>query len=350
MSVIDVFEREHPRILVTGATGFTGSHLAGALVRAGARVRVLVRRPEALPSDVRPRLEILVGDIRDSAAVHRAVAGCDQVYHIAALYRDASGPSRVYWDVNVTGTDHLLAACEAHRVKRLIHCSTMGVHGNVTTIPSDETAPFAPSDEYQRSKLVAEERVWAWYGRTQIPTTVVRPAGIYGPGDRRFLKLFRTIRQGYFVMLGSGTTRFHAVYIDDLIQGFLRCGTEPGAIGESFCIGGDEYVTLNELVALIAQVLGVSRPRWHLPVWPFFVAGALCEAVCVPLKINPPLHRRRVGFFTHNRAFSIDKATRCLGYAPQVSLREGIRRTAEWYSAQGQLAPVAPRPHAALVA
>ena len=329
-----------PRVLVTGASGFTGSHLAHALVREGFRVRALVRRESAATPLLAEQVELAVGDIRDREAVRRAVEGCEQVYHLAALYRDAAAPRHAYWDVNVTGTEHVLEACAAHGVRRLIHCSTMGVHGNVSAIPSDETAAFNPGDDYQRAKLAAEERVWAWHRRTLIPTTVVRPAGIYGPGDLRFLKLFRSIRRGYFAMLGRGTTWFHAVYIDDLVRGVLLCGSRDAAVGEAFCIAGDRYVTLNEFAASIARVLGVPEPSWRVPVWPFYAAGAVCEAVCMPLKIQPPLYRRRVEFFTHNRAFSSAKAERLLGYRPQVSLEDGLRRTAEWYVAHGRLDPV----------
>lgn len=325
------------RVLVTGANGLSGSHLARALLQQGHRVRGFMRRPDLLPADLRARLEVADGDLRDAAAVRRAVEGCDTVYHVAALYRDTSATGRAYWDVNVGGTEHVLAACEAHRVQRLVHCSTIGVHGNVTAVPSDETAPFNPSDDYQRSKLEAEQRVWAWFRRTGIPTTVVRPAGIYGPGDLRFLKLFRGIQDGYFVMLGSGTVRFQAVYIDNLLQGYLRCGTEAAAIGEAFIICDERHVALNEFVGLIADTLRVPPPRWRAPVWPFYAAGALCEAVCVPLRMQPPLHRRRVGFFTHNRAFTSAKAQRLLGYRPQVTLADGLRRTAEWYADHGLL-------------
>ncbi len=327
------------RVLVTGASGFTGSHLARALLEAGAAVRVFVRRPEALPADLRASLEVACGDVRDPAAVAQAVAGCEVVYHVAALYRDASSRAQEYWDVNVAGTEHVLAACARHAVRRLVYTSTVGVHGDVAAIPADESAPFNPGDAYQRSKLVAEERVWAWYRATQIHTVVVRPAGIYGPGDLRFLKLFRAIRDCRFIMLGDGQTLFHGVYIDDLVQGYLLAGMRDRAIGETFIISGDRYVTLNELVELVARTMGAPGPRWHLPVWPFYAAGAVCEAVCVPLKINPPLHRRRVGFFTHNRAFTSAKAERLLGYTPQVSLAEGLRRAAEWYQAQGYVRP-----------
>lgn len=324
-------------VLVTGASGFTGGHLVAALLREGCRVRALVRQTSAVTPLVASQAELVVGDIREAEVVDRAVAGCDQVYHLAALYRDASAPRRAYWDVNVTGTERVLAACAKHRVQRLIHCSTMGVHGHVSTIPSNEASPFNPGDPYQRSKLEAEQRVWAWHRKTQVPTTVLRPLGIYGPGDLRFLKLFRAIQRRYFVMLGSGTIHYHLAYIDDLVDGFLRCGRLKAAVGQAFLIGHERAVTLNELVAVIAGALQVPPPALRMPVWPVYTAGALCEAVCVPLRVRPTLFRRRVDFFTHERAFDISKAKQMLGYAPQVSLADGIRRTVEWYLSQGHL-------------
>jgi nucleoside-diphosphate-sugar epimerase len=296
-----------------------------------------MREPRASPSLGAAGAQLVAGDVRDRRAIDEAVAGCDQVYHLAALYRDASAPRQAYWDVNVTGTEHVLQACTRHGITRLVHCSTMGIHGSVSKIPSDETAPYQPGDEYQRAKLAAEERVWDWHRKTDLPTAVVRPAGIYGPGDMRFLKLFRGVQGGYFTILGSGRTWFHPVYITDLIEGFLRCGTEARAVGEAFCISSGRSVTLNELVQLIADALGVRAPRWHLPVWPFYAAGALCELVCVPLRINPPIYRRRVEFFTHSRAWTSEKAQRLLGYAWQVDHAEGFSRTAQWYGAHGYL-------------
>lgn len=323
------------RVLITGVNGFTGGHLAEALLADGHTVRGMLRNPAAAPQPLRGRIEVAAGDLRDARAVEQAVAGCDVVYHVAALFRDASGPSKDYWDVNVIGTEHVLTACERHRVGRLVYCSTIGVYGHLAQVPGDETAPYAPTDDYQRSKVAAEERVWAWHRRTGIPATVIRPATIYGPGDLRFLKLFRAIRNGRFVMLGSGQVRLHPVHIQDLIHGYRLCGTHPAAVGESFIIAGERYVSLNEFAGLIADAVHVPAPAWRIPVWPVYAAGALCEAVCVPLRINPPLHRRRVGFFTHDRGFTFAKAERLLGYRPQVRLADGLGETARWYAAQG---------------
>jgi nucleoside-diphosphate-sugar epimerase len=115
------------------------------------------------------------------------------------------------------------------------------------------------------------------------------------------------------------------------------CGEVPGAAGRTYILAGGEVTSLNELTAIVAEVAGVLPPRLHLPVWPFWLAGAACEAVCAPLGVEPPLYRRRVDFFTKSRAFDITRAKQELGFAPSVSLRQGIGRTLAWYREQGWL-------------
>ena len=166
--------------------------------------------------------------------------------------------------------------------------------------------------------------------------TIVRPSGIYGPGDRRLLKLFRnTIRR--FPILGSGEIYYHLTHIDDLVDGFRLCGEHPAAAGRTYILAGGEVTTLNDLVRLIAEVGGVRPLPLHLPVWPFWMAGAACEALAVPLGLEPPIYRRRVEFFTKSRAFDITRARTELGYAPRVGLREGLARTLGWYREHGWL-------------
>ena len=169
-----------------------------------------------------------------------------------------------------------------------------------------------------------------------VEVTIARPTGIYGPGDRRLLKLFRGVVRGYPI-LGRGEIYYHLTYIDDLVEGFRLCGEHPAASNRTYILAGGEVTTLNELVALVAHVADVSPPRLHLPVWPFWIAGALCEAVCVPLGLEPPIYRRRVDFYTKSRAFDIARARREIGYAPRVGLREGIARTLDWYRQRGWL-------------
>ena len=135
----------------------------------------------------------------------------------------------------------------------------------------------------------------------------------------------------------SGEIYYHLTHIDDLVEGFRLCGEHPAAAGRTYILAGGEYTTLNQLVALIAEVAGVRPPRLHLPVWPFWIAGALCEALSVPIGIEPPIYRRRVDFYTKSRAFDISRARRELGYEPRVGLRQGIEQTLNWYRDHGWL-------------
>ncbi|MEZ5294563.1 MAG: NAD-dependent epimerase/dehydratase family protein [Vicinamibacterales bacterium] len=327
------------KVLVTGATGFTGGHLAETLARRGDAVRALVRtrslqrfQASALPGAGVVAVE---GDLGSPEALARACAGVEVVYHIAATYREAGQPDAAYRAINVDGTRHLLDAARAAGVRRVVHCSTGGVHGHISDPPANEDAPFNPGDVYQETKLEAE-RLAREFGLSRgLDVVVARPIGIHGPGDTRFLKMFKGLARGRFPMLGPCTAYYHLTYIDDLVEGFRLCGEVPAAAGRTYILAGERYTTLNELVALVAEELGVQPPRVHLPVWPVWLAGLACELVCVPLRIEPPLYRRRVDFYTKSRAFDISRARTELGYAPQVDLRTGIRRTIAWYRAQG---------------
>jgi nucleoside-diphosphate-sugar epimerase len=331
------------QILVTGAGGFTGGALANELALRGHRVRALVRRdtgwslldPELIGEG---RIELFRGDLRDAEEVDRAVAGTETVYHIAALYRSARAREKDFWESNVEGTQQVIDAARRHGVARLLHCSTIGVHGGVSEIPSDETAPFAPGDVYQRTKLEGEQRAQHAI-RSGQPITVVRPAGIYGPGDLRFLKLFSLVQSGCFVLFGSGKTSIHLVFIDDLVEGMIQAAESGGAVGKTMILAGERHTSIQELVEVVAKSLEVAPPRLRVPLWPLEGISALCEWVCRPLGVEPPLHRRRAAFFSKNRAFSIDRARRDIGYAPRVDLAEGARRSVCWYREQGLLRP-----------
>ena len=325
------------RVALTGASGYTGGRLLAALRERGDEVTVLVRAPSTTDA-IRTRASSVVeGDLADAGAVERLVAGQDAVLHVAAVYRTAGHPDDYYREVNVRGTGRLLEAAARHGVRRFVHTSTVGVHGHVANPPADESAPLAPGDIYQETKAEAEAMAFDYHRRRGVPVTVVRPGAIYGPGETRLLKLFRAIARGRYAIVGTGRTFYHPVYIDDLVAGFLLALDRDQAVGEAFLICGPSYVSQQDLAALVAKHTGGRVLPFRVPARPIQWAGDLVEAVCVPLGIEPPLHRRRVDFWTKSRAFTIEKARRLLGYDPKVGLDEGIARTAAWYRAAGWL-------------
>lgn len=324
-------------ILVTGGTGFTGRHLVRNLVTEGLQVRVLTRSARHACRVLPPEVDLVEGDVADGKTVRGCVDGVSRIFHLAASFNEAGIPDGRYRRTHVAGTGLLLEAAKDEGVERFVHVSTVGVHSHVADPPADEEYRRRPGDIYQETKNEAELLALRFQRRHDFPLTVIRPTPIYGPGDLRLLKLFKMIDRGLFVMLGNGEVCFHMVHVADLVQGLRLADREPEAIGEVFIIGGPEYCSLNELTARIADLLGKPPPRFHLPVRPLYLLSAAVEKVCVPLRIEPPIYRRRVAFFTKNRAFSIEKAERVLGYRPRYDLDRGLRDTIAWYRSEGHL-------------
>lgn len=325
------------RVLVTGATGFTGGHLARHLAGRGDSVRALVREPAAAADLFRDGIGLATGDVRDRASLDAALSGVEIVYNIAALYRQAGLREETYRAVNAEAVGTIVRRAAAAGARRVVHCSTVGVHGDVEHPPADEDAPLRPGDIYQVTKVEGERIGKEAATETGIELVIARPTGIYGPGDRRLLKLFRGVARQRFLVLGDGKIFYHLTYVEDLCEGFRLCGEMPAAAGRTYILAGPEVTTLNELTEIIAEEARVLPPRLHLPAWPFWAAGALCEAVCAPFGIEPPLYRRRVDFFTKSRAFNIARARRELGFDPKTTLRQGVRRTLGWYREHGWL-------------
>jgi nucleoside-diphosphate-sugar epimerase len=324
------------KVLVTGATGFTGQALCERLRSLGEQVVAFVRPTSVTGALEKIGVDCRVVELSSAEQLDRAFEPFDRVFHVAAAYRTELADRREFFRVNVEATRQLLERSRRYGVARFIHCSTVGVQGEIEDPPADEDYRLRPGDHYQDSKREGELLALAAF-RDGLPGAVVRPVGIYGPGDQRFLKLFRAVARGRFLMIGSGETLYHLTFIDDLIDGFMLVSSHERALGKVFTIAGPGYTTLNELVATLAEVLECPVPRWRIPLAPVLWASVVCEKLCLPLGISPPLYPRRVEFFKLSRAFSTKRAQELLGYAPKVGLREGLGRTAEWYRQQGLL-------------
>lgn len=319
------------RVLVTGATGFTGGVLAEKLFQQGHQVRVLVRDRSRISSPSRDHFDVIESDITQLDGLKQAVRDIDLVFHIAAIYRQAGVPDQRYWQVNVEASENLLQLAHLAGAKRFVHCSTVGVHGNIEEPPADETYRFSPGDIYQITKLAAEKKVLNYHLKTGFPISVIRPGAIYGAGDMRLLKLFKLAAKNITPVLGDGNIYYNMVYVNDLADIFILAGERDEAIGEVFLGAGPENLQLNDILDKISAILSKPSRKIHLPVKPFQLAGTLCEKVCIPLGIEPPIYRRRIDFFTKSRSFSIDKSRRLLGYNPQFDYTRGLALAAEWY-------------------
>ncbi|MFW6194844.1 MAG: NAD-dependent epimerase/dehydratase family protein [Halobacteriota archaeon] len=329
--------KTEPKVLVTGGTGFTGSHLVKRLLEEGYDVYFTARDKNKAKHLEDLGAKRILCDIRDREGVMKAVEGKDFVFHIAAAFQDYTMKDKDYYQINVTGTKNLLDAALYHGVKRFVHCSTVGVLGDVKEVPADENTPANPGDVYQETKYEGERTALEYYEEHKLPVVVIRPAGIYGPGDMRFLKLIKMVKNKRFVMFGKGDNLYHLTYIDDLIESFVLCATKEGVEGEVFIIAGERPITMKEFVEEISRTLDVPYPWKRVPVSPVLLLSIFCEKVCRLVNVSPPLFPRRLDPFRKNRAFSIDKAKRVLGYKPATDLRTGLKNTIQWYEKNNYL-------------
>ena len=323
--------------LVTGAGGFVGSNLVNHLRALGRPVRAMIRKTAQAADLEKTGAEVVVADLADPESMRRAVRGAAGIYHIAALFRQAGLPDATYREVNVEGTRRLLDLAIAEGVPRFIHCSTVGVLGDIQSPPADERTPYNPGDIYQVSKMEGEELALDYFRSGRIPGHVIRPAMIYGPGDTRTHKLFNMVAKGAFFYVGRGDTLMHFVDVRDLARCFQLAMDRDERNGEVYIAAGRQALSLRELVEFTADYLQVARPWIRLPVRPMQWLGSACEALCTPLRIQPPIFRRRVDFYTKNRCFSGAKAAAQLGFTAEKTGQQEIIEIIDWYWQHGRI-------------
>jgi nucleoside-diphosphate-sugar epimerase len=329
--------------LVTGATGFLGQHLVRALRQRGQPVRALVRARvrdgDATVQALQAQgVQITYGDLSDQSALRTALRDVRGVFHLAGRLFAPGVAQAEYKRTHIEGTRNLITSCaERSSPPFIVHCSTTGVLGPISTEPAGEEAALRPSNIYERTKAIGEQLALALARQHGLMLVVARPALVYGPGDLHLLGWFRSIRYGYYRIIGTGQNLMHPIYIDDLIDGLLRCADHPPASGRVFLLVGDQPLPIRDLGAEIARAQGQRPARQRLPLPLARGAAALLEALPGISPARLPLTQSRITFMTESRAYCGARAARELGFMPQVSLAEGLRRTVDWYRSEGLL-------------
>lgn len=327
------------KILLTGVTGFLGSHLAERLAARGHEVRCLVRSAGAsLPKDMtREGLEIRPVDYADPNALDEAMDGVHRVFHVAGTTRART--TAEYYEGNCVLTSRLAEAClrVGGAIDRFVYVSSLSAMG-----PSepgrelDETAPCRPVSHYGRSKMFAEQELRGMVSK--LPLVIVRPGAIYGPRERDLFLYFQLIKRGFYPRIGRLRKYLNLAYCDDVVNGILLAGESDQAPGKTYFIGDARSHDTNEIARSIAQAIGVQARPITVPEAAVTVLGLLSE-------IKGRLGRTPV-FFNIQKAreacaaawdCSIARAREELGYSPAVSLDDGMVRTYRWYIGQGLL-------------
>ncbi len=331
------------RLLVTGGTGFIGSHLAEQGRRLGAEVVVLglTGRPEEQANAELLRglgVEVLSGSITDAELCRRAVRGATHVFHLAVAMREGAKADEFFESVNLDGTHRLLEASVEEDVRRFVYCSTIGIYGHRAAGITREDSPLAPGNIYERTKVAAERMVREFGAERSLPRVILRPADVYGPRDQRLLKLFKGVSAGKFPLFGDGAGRRHMIYVDDVVSGFFRACERDQALGGSFILAGPKPCTLRELIAEVELATGSKKFGPKLPLAPMLALAAVVEDVARVVKVDPPIYRRRMDFFWSDSEFDTTRARQALDWMPRVDLPDGIRRTLDDYRRSGALA------------
>jgi nucleoside-diphosphate-sugar epimerase len=340
--------------LVTGATGFIGGALARSLASTGWEVRVLVRPSSHGRLEEPERYSVIEGDLSSPPEVLReATADCDVVFHTAAIRNRWGTTPAEYRRDNVEGTRRLLEAAQGC-VRRFVYVSTVGVHGTPGVLDIDESFPIdvLPGDVDYHGSKASGERIVREAGR-ELETVIVRPTLTYGPGDTdgMMTRLIAMIAAGKFIRIGRGHNHLHATYIDDMTNGLVLAGTHPQAVGETFILAGPNSYPMRKIVAYIDAALGLDLGSFYIPetlarpiAWLVESLYRTADVLHLPLRApaaGPVVTRSKIDMVCGHRGYSAAKATRLLGYEPQVDLDEGLIHTISWMT-ETTLLPQAP--------
>lgn len=321
--------------LVTGATGFVGSHVAEALIARGDTVRTIARSSSDTSLMEKLGVTIVRGDLTDAAAIREAAAGVDVVIHCGAKVGDW-GHVDEYRKVNVEGLRFLLDAVTGKPLQRFVLVSSLGVYAARHHYGTDETEPLPDHhiDGYTQSKVEAERLALKYHRKQNVPVTILRPGFIYGPRDRSVLpRIVTRLKERSIIYIARGRYALNTTFVGNLVDAILLAVDNPAAVGEVFNITDGEFVSKRTFFEAVADGAGVKRPFGTVPVWlARFVANWRESVFRRKNKPHPPrATQAQLKFAGLNLDFSIAKARTKLGYTPRVSFNEGMKKAIEWY-------------------
>jgi nucleoside-diphosphate-sugar epimerase len=318
--------------LVTGGSGFLGSHVVEALLARGEGVRALVRPTSKISHLESLGVELVNGDLRDIESLKVATHGVERVYHCAALAADW-GDWADFRAVNVTGVRNLLEASLESGVGKFIHVSTTDVYGH-PDYPADESAPHRLRGwQYGDTKTEGEKLVWDYHRQRGLPVTVIRPANIYGPRSTSFvLEVVDLLKTDSMVHIGDGTKPAGLIYVTNVVDLMLLAADNENSVGQAYNATDGSDITWRQYVNRMAEITGLPAPRIVIPHRLAYFGGWLMETTYSALHIQsrPLLTRMFAELFSTHQGFSIEKARRELGYTPKVDFAEGMRRVEAW--------------------
>ncbi len=322
-------------VLVTGGTGFTGSHLVEKLVEMDLDVRMIVRNPAKVDESISAKVQFFQGDVYDQKLIERAADGVHYIFHLAACYRDAGADDQEYHNVHVKSTQLLAqSAVNNPEFKRFVHTSTIGVHGHIKNPPANETSEFNPGDIYQETKVEGELWIREFAKNNELSLAVIRPAAIMGPDDRRLLKLFKFAKYGIFPLVDGHRTLYHLIHVDDLTDCMLLASVHPKAEGEVFICGNEKPTDVVEMLNIIGGRMDKKVRFIKLPSGPLFFITDLVESLSKSVGVEPIIYRRRLEFFTKDRAFDTSKVRNVLDFQTKYTNDTALEHTARGYASK----------------
>jgi nucleoside-diphosphate-sugar epimerase len=322
------------KILVTGATGFIGTHLVRALAKQGRDIRCLVRRNSNTKKIEVFDVELFYGNLLDISSLETAVRGIDIVYHLAGEIFTTQKDR--FFQVNLGGFNNLLTACLKNSIGKIIYFSSnasVGPNSDRKT-PINENTQCRPIFPYGKSKLEGEKILKKFSEDHGLTNIIIRPPVVYGPGVSKASRVFaflNLINKGHFRIIGDGKNLISLCYIDNLIHGVMLAETEKKAEGQTYFIADERPYSIKEIAETIAREEGKTLPAKELPV---LIAEILSIGCLVPAKLfgfTTPLSRDTIKHLRYNWFVDISKAEKELGYRPIVNFNDGIRITVEWF-------------------